>query len=287
MRSEKQLALFWLPWLISFIAFSAYPILFSLGVSFLDYDLLSGSIKWAGLGNYREIFSDGLFWLSLRNTVLFVIGTVLPTAAISLLLAIGIRRTGRLMGCLRAGYFVPAVISLAVTSLIFKYIYSPHGFLNLLTQAIGLKPKGWLVDPNLALPSIMVMNVWSSVGYYAIFFLAGLETIPDEVFDAAKMDGAGGFSLFRFITVPLLKPVLLFVLVINTIRAFQVFVEIVVMTRGGPMGSTMTLVYYMYEKAFHQTRIGTASAVAMVLFLMIACFSFFQARMIRHEGETV
>ncbi|MGQ9604279.1 MAG: carbohydrate ABC transporter permease [bacterium] len=285
MRSEKGLVIFWLPWLVSFIAFSAYPILFSLGASLFDYDLLAGSAKWAGLRNYREIFSDSLFWLALRNTLFFVVGTVFPTAVLSLLLALGIRRTGRLMGCLRAGYFVPAVISLAVVSLIFKYIYSPHGFLNLLMEGWGLKPRGWLVDPNLALPSIMVINVWSSVGYYAIFFLAGLETIPDEVFEAARMDGAGGLSLLRFITVPLLKPVLLFVLVINTIRAFQVFVEIVVMTRGGPMGSTMTLVYYMYEKAFHLTKIGTASAVAMVLFLMIAFFSLIQARMIRHAGE--
>lgn len=285
MRSDRKLAIFWLPWLVSFIAFSAYPMLFSLGASLLDYDLLSGSAKWAGLANYKEIFSDPLFWRSLWNTLTFVLGTVLPTAGLSLLLALGIRRTGRLVGYLRVGYFVPAVISLAVSSLIFKYIYSPHGFLNLLMKALGFQPRGWLVDPDLALPSIMVMNIWASVGYYTIFFLAGLETIPDEVFDAAKIDGAGGLSHFLHITIPLLKPVLIFVLVINTIRAFQVFVEIVVMTRGGPMGSTMTLVYYMYEKAFHLTKIGTASAVAMVLFLLMACFSFLQARMMGHEGQ--
>jgi multiple sugar transport system permease protein len=282
MKPSTQRALFLIPWFVSFALFSMYPIIFSLGVSFAEYNPFKGGFAgFVGLANYSTIFTDGLFWKSFVNTILFVVGTVPATAAISLLLALLIERTGRLRGALRTGYFVPSVVSLAVISLVFKYLYSKHGLLNLIAGLFGGSGKEWLLDPHLALPSIMVMDIWASVGYYAIFYLAALQTVPRELYDAARVDGAGRFGVFRSVTLPWIRPVVIFVVVVNTIRAFQVFVEIVIMTRGGPMGSTMTLVYYMYEKAFHRVDMGAASAVAFVVFLMIMFFALVQTRLLR------
>ena len=281
MNHSRERALLLVPWLISFALFSSYPILFSLGVSFTEYNPFGGGLtRWVGLGNYRSIFTDGLFWQSFGNTVLFVVGTVPPTAVLSLVLALLIDSAGRFRGLLRTGYFIPSVVSLAVISLVFKYLYSPQGFLNLVLGLFGAGGKDWLLNPHLALPSIMAMDVWASIGYYAIFYLAALQTVPQELYDAAKVDGAGRLALFRFVTVPWIRPVVIFVVVVNTIRAFQVFVEIVIMTRGGPLGSTMTLVYYLYEKAFHKIDMGAASAVAFMVFAVITVFALVQVRLI-------
>jgi multiple sugar transport system permease protein len=288
MNASRQRSLFLIPWLVSFALFSAYPILFSLGVSFAEYNPFRGGLTgWLGLANYRAVFADGLFWRSFLNTVLFVAGTVPPTAVLSLLLALLIERTGRLKGFLRTGYFVPSVVSLAVISLVFKYAYSKQGLLNMVAGAFGMSGQEWLLNPRLALPSIMVMDIWASIGYYAIFYLAALQTVPRELYDAAKVDGAGRFDLFRSVTLPWIKPVIVFVVVVNTIRAFQVFVEIVIMTRGGPLGSTMTLVYYMYEKAFHRIDIGAASAVAFVVFILITVFALVQVRLLGRVRASV
>jgi multiple sugar transport system permease protein len=288
MRPSKQRALFLIPWLVSFAVFSIYPILFSLGTSFAEYNPFRGGFAgWVGLDNYRLIFSDTLFWRSFLNTIWFVVGTVIPTAALALLLALLIERTGRLRGFLRTGYFVPSVVALAVIALVFKYVYSKQGLLNLIAGLLGGSGREWLLDPALALPSIMAMDIWASVGYYAIFYLAALQTVPQELYDAARVDGAGRFEVFRSVTLPWIRPVVVFVVVVNTIRAFQVFVEIVIMTRGGPMGSTMTLVYYMYEKAFHRIDIGAASAVAFIVFLLIVFFALVQVRLLRRVRASV
>jgi multiple sugar transport system permease protein len=282
MKPSTQRALFLVPWLISFALFSSYPILFSLGVSFARYDPFHGGLSgWVGLDNYRSIFADSLFWRSFSNTIFFVIGTVPATAALSLLLALLIERTGSLRGILRTGYFIPSVVSLAVISLVFKYVYSKQGVLNMVAGLLGSNGQEWLLNPRLALPCIMIMDIWASVGYYAIFYLAALQTVPRELYEAARVDGAGGLAVFRNVTLPWIRPVVIFVVVVNTIRAFQVFIEIVIMTRGGPLGSTMTLVYYMYEKAFHRINIGAASAVAFVVFVLIVFFALVQARLLR------
>jgi len=288
MKPSRERALFLLPWLLSFGIFSAYPILFSLGASFTRYDPFHGGLTgWAGLANYREVFSDPLFWKSFRNTIVFVVGTVPPTAALSLLLAMLLDRTGRLKGFLRTGYFVPSVVSLAVISLVFKYIYSKQGPLNLIALLLGGTGREWLLDPRYALVSIMAMDVWESLGYYAIFYLAALQTVPRELYEAARVDGAGRFALFRNVTLPWLRPVIIFVVVVNTIRAFQVFVEVVIMTGGGPMGGTMTLVYYMYERAFQRIEFGQASVVAFVVFVLIMIFALVQIGLLKKVRAAV
>lgn len=282
MMTTRERLIFLLPWALSFALFSAYPILFSLGTSFTQYNPFRGGLTgWAGLDNYRQVFSDPLFWKSLKNTVLFVVGTVPPTAVLSLGLALLLDRAGRLKGLLRTGYFIPSVVSLAVISLVFKYVYAKQGPLNLIAGLFGSAGREWLLDPRYALASIMVMDIWESLGYYAIFYLAALQTVPRELYDAARVDGAGPRDLFRSVTLPWIRPVVVFVVVVNTIRAFQVFVEVVIMTRGGPMGSTNTLVYYMYEKAFLYVKIGQASVVAFVVFVLIMLFALAQIGMLR------
>ncbi|MFC1799596.1 carbohydrate ABC transporter permease [Candidatus Eisenbacteria bacterium] len=288
MKPSTQRALFIVPWVISFLLFSAYPIVFSLGVSFAEYNPFKGGLLgWAGLANYRAVFADGLFWQSFGNTIFFVLGTVPPTAVLSLLLALLIERAGRARGFLRTGYFVPSVVSLAVISLVFKYVYAKQGMLNLVLGLFGAQGQEWLLNPRLALPSIMVMDIWASIGYYAIFYLAALQTVPRELYDAARVDGAGWWSTFRSVTLPWIRPVVVFVAVVNTIRAFQVFVEVVIMTRGGPMGSTMTLVYYMYEKAFHSVDMGAASSVAFIVFVLITIFALVQVKLIGRMKASV
>ncbi|HVP56867.1 MAG TPA: sugar ABC transporter permease [bacterium] len=282
MRTARERLLFLLPWALSFALFSAYPILFSLGVSFTRYNPFRGGlVGWAGFDNYRQVFADPAFWQSLRNTVVFVVGTVPPTAVLSLALALALDRAGRLRGLLRTCYFLPSVVSLAVISLVFKYVYAKQGLLNLVAGLFGSAGREWLLDPRYALPSIMVMDIWESLGYYAIFYLAALQTVPRELYDAARVDGAGRLDLFKSITLPWIRPVVIFVVVVNTIRAFQVFVEVVIMTRGGPMGSTQTLIYYMYEKAFSYVKIGQASVVAFVVFVLIMLFALAQVAMLR------
>ncbi|MFZ1946786.1 MAG: sugar ABC transporter permease [bacterium] len=288
MRPSRERILFLSPWLVSFALFSAYPILFSLGVSFTRFDPFHGGlVGWAGAENYRQVFSDPLFWRSFANTVWFVLGTVPATAALALALALLLDRAGRMRGILRTGYFIPSVVSLAVISLVFKYIYSKQGPLNLAAALVGGSGREWLLDPNYALGAIMVMDIWESLGYYAIFYLAALQTVPRELYDAAKVDGAGHLALFRNVTLPWIRPVVVFVVVVNTIRAFQVFVEVVIMTRGGPMGSTMTLVYYMYERAFQRIEIGQASAVAFVVFVLIVAFALVQVGLLRKVKASV
>jgi multiple sugar transport system permease protein len=281
-RTWRERLLFLLPWAVSFALFSAYPIGFSLGTSFTEYNPFRGGlVGWTGLANWRAVFGDPLFWQSFRNTILFVVGTVPATAALSLALALVLDRAGRLKGLLRTGYFIPSVVSLAVISLVFKYIYAKQGPLNLVAGLFGSSGREWLLDPRYALASIMAMDVWESLGYYAIFYLAALQTVPRELYDAARVDGAGRAAVFRSITLPWIKPVVIFVVIVNTIRAFQVFVEVVIMTRGGPMGSTMTLVYYMYEKAFLHVNFGQASAVAFVVFVLIMVFALLQVGLLK------
>jgi multiple sugar transport system permease protein len=180
---------------------------------------------------------------------------------------------------------MPTIVSIVVISLIFKNFYSPFGFFNEILKALGLSAHPWLQDPKTALAAIMFMDVWAAIGYYAIIYLAGLQAIPAELYEAAEMDGGGGFRKHLYITLPLLKSTTLFILVINTIRSFQVFIEIFVMTRGGPLDSTLTTVFYLYDKAFTGFDLGYASAMAYALFLVTLGASAVYLRFLR-DRET-
>jgi multiple sugar transport system permease protein len=257
------------PWVLAFSLFGLFPFLFSLAASFTDYSPLRGSAPHViGLRNYSRALHDSAFWAALGHTALFVIGTIPFTTAAALALALAVQPLFRGRTLFRVGFFVPSVVSVVVLSLVFKGLYAGNGTLNALLGALHLPTPDWLLDPRTALPAIMAMDVWSASGYYMIIFLAGLESIPRDLYEAARLEGAGGWDVFRHITLPLLRPTLLFVLVVNTVRSLQIFAEVFVMTRGGPLGSTTTVVYYLYEQAFSRFDLGYASAVAYLLFLL-------------------
>jgi multiple sugar transport system permease protein len=255
------------PWVVGFALFGLYPFGFSLLASFTDYSPLRGDAwNFVGLDHYARALRDPDFWQSLRNTLLFVVGTIPFTTAAALGLALAVQPAFRGRTLFRVGFFLPSVVSVVVLSLVFKGLYAPAGTLNAVLGAIGLPTPPWLQDPRTALPAIMAMDVWAACGYYMLIFLAGLEAIPAELHDAARLDGAGAWARFRHITLPLLRPTLVFVLVVNTIRSLQIFAEVFVMTRGGPLGSTTTVVYHLYEQAFSRFELGYASAIAWMLF---------------------
>jgi multiple sugar transport system permease protein len=246
--------------------------------------------RWIGASNFARLASDPDFAQALRNTLFFVFGTVPVTTvlALGLALLLRVRVPGR--DFFKAGFFLPSILSMVVISLLFKLFYAPGGALNHLLETAGLGGHGWLTDPRTALPAIMAMDVWAAVGYYALIFYAAFTAIPDELYEAAELDGAGFWATLRYVTLPMLKPAIGFVLVINTIRSFQVFVEVFVMTQGGPLGSTNTLVLYLYETAFRRLDYGYASVVAYAVFVLSGIFSIVAIKRLRpsyHAGSTV
>jgi len=285
-RRSKSL-LFLSPWLITLGVFHTFPIIYSACLSLMRWSPLAPDKgSWVGFDNYAHAFSDPVFWKAMGNTFFFAVGTIPFTTGISLLLAVLLNGPVRGKTFFRTGFFLPFVVSLVVIALVFKNIYAPYGPLNRAIEFIGLSGKTWLQDPRFALPAIMAMDVWASIGYYTVIILAGLQAIPDEVHEAAVVDGAGWWARLRLVTVPMLRPVLLFVMVINTIKSLQVFIEIFVMTRGGPLNSTLTAVYYIYDQAFHRLDMGYASAVAYLLFAAILLVTLVQMKRFR-AGTTV
>lgn len=271
------------PWLLTLLVFWAYPLLYSLYMSFTEYRTLAGEITWIGLENYARLLEDEVFWTALGNTLIFVVGTIPFTTIFAIILAVMLDKVEFLRSFYRSAYFIPSVTALVVLSLIFTNLYAADGYINTLLEMVGLSgpEEGWLQNTSTALPAIMAMDVWIATGYYAILFLAALQTIPRELYEAAEIDGAGAWQQFLRVTLPGLRPMLLFVIVLNTIRSFQVFTEVYVMTRGGPLNATTTLVYEVYRNAFESSdMMGYASAIAYVTFLIILAVSLIQMRLI-------
>jgi multiple sugar transport system permease protein len=275
MKSSRSTALLLiLPWLLTLAVFWLFPLVISFIMGFTDFRLLVKDYQWVGLANYRALFSDLDFIKALKNTFIFVFGTIPVTTVFSLGMALLVNRRFKGRGVFRAAYFLPSITSMVVIALIFTNLYQRGGYIALLTKLVGLTPpeNGFLYDSATALFSIMAMDVWMSVGYYMLIFLAGLKSIPDELYEAAEIHGAGAIRRLFSITLPLLKPVALFILVINSIKSFQVFVEIFVMTKG--KFDTSTAVYFVYETGLTTGfKSGYASAAAYILFVIIALFS--------------
>ncbi len=278
-------AWFLMPWAVVYAAFFVFPFVFSFALAFLDYNPLNvADTRFVGVANFQRLFGDPAFAGALRNTFVFVVGTVPVTTALALLLASLMRGALPMKGFVRAALFLPSILSVVVISLLFKLFYAPGGALNTLLARVGFEGHGWLTDPRTALPAIMAMDVWAAIGYYAIVLDAARTSIPDSLYEAAELEGAGAWATFRHVTFPLLKPAIAFVLVINTIRSFQVFVEVLVMTQGGPLGSTNTLVMYLYDTAFRRLDYGYASVVAYAVFVLSGIFSIVAMRRLRPES---
>ncbi|MCM8812150.1 MAG: extracellular solute-binding protein [Candidatus Omnitrophica bacterium] len=281
-------AIFLAPWLITFLCFSLVPLLHSLVLSFCRYNLLSSDITFVGLRNFWDVIRDKEFRDALGHTIFFAVGTIPFTMMLALFAAVLINTKIPFKRLYQAGLFLPVATSVIVISMIFTYLYAPDGLINKALEMLHLPvpSPSWLLNTQLALPAIMIMNIWSSFGYYMVLFLAGLQTIPVELYEAASIDGANEWEKFRHITLPQLRPIILLATVINTIHTFQVFPEIFAMTQGGPLGATTTVVWYLYQAGFSRFEMGKAAAVGYMLFLITMCFSWVQMRMFKYEEPT-
>lgn len=273
------------PWIIVLTIFWLYPLFYAFYLSLCDYQTLTSKTKFIGLQNYQRLLSDPLFWKALKNTVIFTFVTVPITTAISLFLANLLNsRLIRFKNFFQSVFFVPSITSLVVISIIFVNLYSSEGYINSLLKFLNLPyPKlGWLQDERTALPAIMLMDIWMSVGYYMILFLASMQSIPKDYYEVADLYSANAWQKFWKITFPSIRPMFLFVVVLNSIKSFQIFVEIYVMTKGGPLNATTTLVYLIYENAFVKIdQMGYASAIAFVVFFLLLGLSLLQIRLLK------
>lgn len=282
---EKSTWILISPWVLLFLVFSLYPLLYSWVISFSDYNVLTSHFSFNGLYNYGAILKEPDFLKAVSHTLFFAVGTVPFTLTFALILAVLVHQKLPFKHLFEAGFFLPVVTSIIVIATLFSYFYSENGFLNFILTNFGLpKPNpAWLINKNWALLSIMAMAVWSSTGYFFILFLAALQAIPKDLYEASRIDGASGLQQFFKITLPQLKPMILFVVVINTINSLQVFPEIFTMTKGGPSRSTTTIVYYLYEKGFSEFHMGMASSVAYLLAILIGVFSYFQMKLLQER----
>ena len=259
--------------------FSYVAIGFSLYISFHKYDLITDVRPFVGLENYTEAFGDKLVKIGFRNTILYVVAIVPAITLISLFLAVLGNQVRKGRAVFRTIFFIPTITPGVVTAMIWVWLYEPTGGVNRLLKMVGVSGPNWLFDPSTALIAIMLMTIWAAVGYYMIIFLAGLAEIPQTFYEAAKVDGAFPRHTFWYITLPLLRNSLIFVVVTLTIAAFQVFTQVFIMTRGGPMNSTQTVQMVVYTYAFSYFEMGYASAISWLLFGIIFFFSALQLRM--------
>jgi multiple sugar transport system permease protein len=282
MRTRNKILLFTLPWIIYLAVFWLYPIIYSFYLSLTDFRLLQGRGAFIGLKNYSDLLSDPVFLTALKNTFYFVFGTIPVTTVLALIFALLIAEKIPGHRIFQATYFIPSITAMVVIALIFYNLYSRGGYIFSLFKLAGLSPpeNGFLQSEKTALLSIMAMDVWVAIGYYVLIFLAGIKAIPTELYEAARVDGAGFIRRSMSITIPLLKSTFAFVVVLNTIRSFQIFVEIFVMTSGRPFNSTLTAVYFIFERGITRGSIGYASAAAYILFLILVVFSLIQFKLI-------
>jgi ABC-type sugar transport system permease subunit len=293
--NQKKLApyIFVAPAVIFFCLLLVYPILFGFLLSFQDWNLLAREASFVGLGNYAKALRDPLFRKSLWNTVYYTLMTIPPTVILSLILALMINsRLIRYKSLFRVLYFVPVVTSMVAISFVWKWMYNPrYGLINLALEAVGFTGQSWLSSPTLALPSVAIMMIWQSVGFYMVLFIAGLQGIPETLYEAATIDGANRWQTFSYITLPLLNPTIVFILITSVINSFQVFVPVFVMTSsttgepGGPLNSTRVLVYHLYSIAFRNLDMGYGSAIAFILFAILLIVTVLQFKVVQQKVE--
>lgn len=280
-RSRFIPYLFLLPALIVMGLTIFLPATFAFLLSFTRYQLdLTVLPEWVGLANFQRLLKDQVFWQTLKNTFLYVIGVVPILVFAPLGLAILVNQKLRGIGWFRMSFYTPVVISLVVAGIAWKAIYASNGLLNVSLKSLGIAQGiPWLTSPNLAIWSVMIVTIWKGLGYYMVIYLAGLQSISPELYEAASLDGCQGWRKHWVITLPLMRPYLFLVTVISAISATKVFEEIYIMTGGGPRNSSKTIVYYLYEKAFQELDLSYACAIGFLLFLGILALSIINLRL--------
>ncbi len=269
------------PALILAVIFMVIPMVMVFYVSFTNWDMVSPVKKFVGLKNYLYIFHDEKFLKSIRNTFYFASVKIPLDLLISLFIAVLLDKNIRLKKFYRVSYFAPVITPMVAVALIWIWLYDPSfGPLNQILRFLGLKPLKWLYDPKWAMPSIILFSLWKGLGYDVIIFLAGLQSIPNHLIEAALIDGANSRQAFFKITLPLLSPIIYFVVLMGIINSFKIFTQISVMTpNGGPLYSTGVMVFYIYQQAFENYKMGRASAAAVVLFGMVMALTQVQRKL--------
>ena len=275
--------------LLYFLAVRIFPMLYSFNISLREWDILSPDKPFVGLENFTQLFSSQIFWKALGNTFLYTAVIVPAGLALGLSIALALNAITRAAVFFRVLYFAPFVSSLVAISFIWKWMYDPtFGWLNMALKAIGLPQQGFLQDPSQVLLSIAAMTVWHGLGFQVIIFLAGLRAIPGMYYEAAKIDGAGPWQIFRNITIPLLNPTLVFLMITSAIQSLRIFTQVFNMTFpnvGGPLQNGTTLVLEIYQEAFHHFKMGSASAMTVVLFCIILAITLVQLKFFSKKVE--
>jgi ABC-type sugar transport system permease subunit len=269
--------------MISFVVFLLIPMVISFWWSLNDYSGLQPP-KFIGLQNYINLFTKEKYFLqSLWNTTIFVLLGMGIGPTLGLLTALFLNQKVRFQSLFRTAYYLPVMTSLVVVSTIWVMLYNQNGLFNSVLTSLGLQPVGWLSNPKIALLSVVIASIWQGFGFEMVIFLAALQSIPQELYEAAMMDGANSFQRFRYVTIPCLRHVIAFIYIYGVIGSYQAFDQIFVMTNGGPIHSTSTIVYFLFSK-FQDLRLGQASAVAYILFAILVFFSAIQMKLSQEKG---
>ncbi len=291
MKATRAGWFFVTPALLVIGVFFFLPVLAALVLSFTDFDLYAladaDNMRFVGIGNYTDLLQTPIFWKSLVNTLYFVLVGVPLSIAVSLGAALLLdSKLARFKGFFRTALFAPVVTTIVAVAVIWRYFFhTRYGLVNYSLGFIGIDPIDWLGDANWSMPTIILFAVWKNFGYNMIILLAGLQAIPQDLYEAARIDGASFWRQLRHITLPLLKPTMLLVGIITTSGYFQLFAEPYVMTRGGPLQSTTSVLYYMFEEGFRWWNLGRASAVAFLLFLLILGVTALMLRLSRDDED--
>jgi multiple sugar transport system permease protein len=279
LKTRESIAayLFLTPFLLFFAIFVVRGVAYAVQMSFYDYAVLGANRPYIGLANYQELFNDKVWWESLGRTLLFAVMTVTGTTIVALFAAVSVNAPIRGRNIFRIVLYMPSLLSVGVVGLTWVWLLNTQfGIINYALSFVGITPINWLGDENLVIPALSLATIWWGFGFPMLIFIAGLQGIPEQLYEAARIDGANGRQLFRFITVPLLRPTILFVTVTGFIAHLQVFGQPFIITRGGPGRGSYTAIYYLYEAAWRAFRMGYGSAIAITLAAIIIIFTIIQ-----------
>lgn len=272
------------PYIAHFILFVSFPVVFSVILTFHKWNIIS-PMEYTGLNNYVKLFSDKTFFKSLGNTLIFLVIHIPLQIIVALFLAEILNQKIKLRATFRGAFFLPVVVSGVVVTILWQQLYGfDTGLLNRILTGIGLKKVGWLIDPDIAMPSIALMATWKNVGLYIILFLVGLQTVPAQYYEAADLEGASRFQKFFKITLPMINPTIFMVVILSTIGGFSLFIEPYIMTGGGPLNSTLSAVLYIYKQGFFYYHMGYAATLGLFFALIILAVVIIQKKFIETEN---
>ncbi len=275
-RKKENLAglLFILPAMIPLSVFWILPVLFSGGLSLTNWDMMSENIKFMGIKNYTSLLRDPNFGRVLKNTLVFAVGSTVPTIFLGMMTALVMNGSRKGTGVYRTIIFAPYITPMVAISVVWSWIFEPRvGILNFIMRLVGLPESQWLQSSRTAMVSVLIVTIWKSLGWTMIFYMEAIRKVPQNLLESAAIDGANGFWRFVKITLPLISPTTLFLIIMSTINSLQAYDQIQVLTQGGPAGATRTLLYYYYQEAFQNFNTGKASAVAVILVIITVVLS--------------